>query len=211
MLRLKDRCRQERTTVSNALMAALLLAALRKTGPATRVSFRFALDLRGYCEPEVTREHFGCFIMMEQAALTLSKEMSFWDLARNCDQELAKRVGVGRKRGFMPKEFHKRLLRSMMEGNLADSDVRHRFAGGPCLSNLGVLDLSEKYGPLRLKEIYFGSPHPSGLYSVFLCTATLHGRLFCSLSYTEPLLSEKTAQSIADSFVSRLEAVCRPA
>ena len=210
MLDLKARCERERTTVSSALMAALLLSAWKKTDKAHHVPFSFAIDLRRYCEPKVTNEHFGCYIMMEQAALNLSEEISFWDLARNCGKELTNRVNSKRNQGFMPKEFHKTLLRLIMQSNLAESETRQQFAGGPCLSNLGVLDLSDEYGPFQLKEIYFGSPHPSGLYSVFLCVVTLHGRLFCALCYTEPLLSRRTAESIADSFVSRLETVSKP-
>ena len=207
---LKARCRQEHTTVSSALVAALLLSASKETGSAHPIPFSFAIDLRGYCEPKVTSEHFGCYVMMEQAVLNLSERISFWDLARNCGQELTNRVGLKRNQGFMPREFHKTVLRLIVEGNLVESDSRQEFAGGPCLSNMGVLDLPKEYGPFRLKEIYFGSPHPSGLYSVFLCVATLHGRLFCALSYTEPLLSRRTAESIADSFVSRLATACKP-
>ena len=209
MADLKARCEQERTTVSNAFTAALLLSVFEKTDSTQSVPFTFALDLRGYCEPKVADEHFGCFIMMEQTVLTLDKELSFWDLARSCGEELANRVRGKRDSGFMPREFHKTLLRLIVTGNLAESEEQHQFAGGPCLSNLGVLDLSEEYGPFRLKEIYFSSPNLSALYSVFLCVATLHGGLCCALSYTEPLLSRKTAESIADSFVSRLETACK--
>jgi hypothetical protein len=189
-------------------MAALLLSACKKTDSAHSVSFSFAIDLRGYCEPKVTHEHLGCYIMMDQAVLSLGERISFWDLARDCGKELTNRIDVRRKQGFMPKEFHKSFLRSMVENNLSESDAQQVFFGGPCLSNLGVLDLSEEYGPFRLKEIYFGSPHLSGLYSVFLCVATLQGRLFCALHHTEPLLSRETAESMADSFVSRLETAC---
>jgi NRPS condensation-like uncharacterized protein len=209
MLDLKARCETERATMSSALMAALLLSAWKKMDKAHHVPFSFAIDLRGYCEPKVTSEHFGCYIMMEQAALNVSEEISFWDLARNCGKELRNRVDAKRNQGFMPRKFHKLLLRMIVESNLAESETRQQFVGGPCLSNLGVLDLPEEYGPFQLKEIYFGTLHPSGLYSVFLTVATLHGRLFCALSYTEPLLSRRTAESIADSFVSRLQAACK--
>jgi hypothetical protein len=148
--------------------------------------------------------------MMEQAVLDLSERIPFWDLARNCGKELTNRVNVKRNQGFLPRQFHTILLRLIVESNLAESEARQQFVGGPCLSNLGVLDLSEEYGPFQLQEIYFGSPHPSGLYSVFLCVVTLHGRLFCALSYTEPLLSRRTAESISDSFVSLLETACKP-
>jgi NRPS condensation-like uncharacterized protein len=205
MTNLKARCQDENTTVSSALAAALLLSTCKKTDSVQHVPFSFAMDLRGYCEPELTHEHFGCYIMMEQAVLAMHEGVPFWDLARHCGQELSHRVDVRRKQGFLPKEFHRSFLRSMVEGNMAEADARQVFHGGPCLSNLGVLDLSEAYGPLRLKEIYFGSPHLSGLYSVFLCTAALHGKLFCALHYTEPLLSRDTARSIADAFVAQVE------
>jgi len=209
MTDLKARCERERTTVSSALMAALLLSALKKTDSAHHVPFSYAIDLRGYCEPEVTNEHFGCYIMMEQADLDLSKGISFWDLARNCGKELTNRLNLKRNQGFLPREFHKTLLRLIVENNLAESETLQQFVAGPCLSNLGVLDLSEQYGPFQLKEIYFGSAHVSGLYALLLTVVTLHGRLFCALSYTEPLLSRRTAESIADAFVSRLETACK--
>jgi hypothetical protein len=209
MLDLKARCQREGTTVSSALLAALLLSASKKADSAHHVTFSFAIDLRGYCEPIVSNEHFGCFIMMEQAVLNLGATSSFWNLARICGTELTKRVSEKRNQGFMPRDFHKTVLRLLLEGNLAKAEARKQFVGGPCLSNMGILDLPQEYGAFKLKETYFGSPHPSGLYSVFLCVATLHGKLFCALSYTEPLLSTKTAESIADSFVSRLQAASR--
>jgi hypothetical protein len=147
--------------------------------------------------------------MMVQAVLTLSKKLSFWDLARNCGEELIRRVLLGRKQGFMPKEFHKFMLSAMMESNLSEADERQHFPWGPALSDLGILDLSEAYGPFRLKEIYYGTVQASALYKVFLGVATYRGKLFCTLSYAEPLLSRQTANSIADSFVSQLETACR--
>jgi len=210
MIRLKDRCKREKTTLNSALLLALLLSAFKKVESEHQVCFSFAIDLRTYCEPKITSEHFGCYIMMVQAGLTFSKKLSFWDLARNWSKELIKRVIVSRKQGFMPKEFHKSFLTSLVEGNLSESDEQRHFPWGPALSDLGDLPLLEEYGPYRPREIFHGTVQVSGLYYVFLGVATYRGKLFCTLSYTEPLLSRETATSIAESFVSQLETACKP-
>jgi NRPS condensation-like uncharacterized protein len=206
---LKGRCERERTTMSSAFMAALLLSTLKKTESAHSVPLSFAIDLRGYCEPKVTSEHFGCYIMMDQAPVDLRKRSSFWSLARICGKELTKRVREKRNQGFLPRDFHKTVLRLLLEGNLAKAEAHKQFVGGPCLSNMGIIDLSQEYGAFKLKETYFGSAHVSGLYALMLTVVTLHGRLYCALSYTEPLLSRRTAESIAASIVSRLAAACK--
>jgi len=208
MTHLKARCVQEHATLNSALIVALLLSAFGKIDSAHHVSFSFAFDLRTYCEPKVTSEHFGCYIMMVQAVLTLSTKISFWNLARNWGKELIMRILLSRKQGFLPKEFHKSFLSSIIESNLSKSDRRQHFAWGPALSDLGTLGLSEEYGAFRLNDIYHGTVQLSGLYKVFVGVATYRGILFCTLSYTEPLLSTETAQCIANSFVRQLENAC---
>lgn len=205
MTQLRACCKRQHTTVNSALIAALLISTFNKTDSIHHVCFSFAINLRTFCEPKVDNEHFGCYIMMEQARITLSQNISFWDLTHNCSKEIEKQIDIRQRQGFLPKKFHKSFLSSMMVTGLSKSNAQQQFSGGPALSNLGVLDLSEKYGPFQLKEIYTGAPQVSGLYMVFLCVSTFREKLFCTLSYTEPLLSREAANSIADSFVSQLE------
>jgi NRPS condensation-like uncharacterized protein len=200
----KKRCQREHTTVNGALLAALLMSALKERESTHHICFSFPIDLRRHCEPEVTNEHFGCYIMMVQAILTLSKKNSFWDIARTCSKEIMMQLISKRKQGFLPREFHKPFLSSTIESTLSKQYEQKHFSWGPALSDLGVLDLSEEYGPFRLKEIYQGTVQVAGLYMLLLCVAAFRGKLFCTLSFTEPLISQDTANGIADSFVSQL-------
>lgn len=206
--RIRQHCRRTHTTVNSALTAALLRAAAPADGQ--RVPCSSGLNLRPRCAPPLSRDHFGCFIMMLQTSHTRARHQTFWDLARACQADSAAEIALRRAQGFLPRRFHRAFLESTMRDNLAAAEERREFPGGPVLSNLGVLDYSDTCGPLRVRDLYCVTSQLSGLYMLFLGLYSLYGRLFCSLSYTEPLLSAATANRIAATFTEELQRACPP-
>lgn len=203
---LEKQCNIESVTLNSALTAALLLAASGESNLERNLCLTSPLNLRQYCRPQVSAEHFGCHIMMLEGVYTVKPDVTFWELARHCQVVFLQRLIALVKQQFktIPKKFHKAFLISAMAANLAKGDKEQQFQGGPVLSYVGPLIFQEDYGPLRLTEWYGGIPHVAGLYELFLVAGIMHEKLFCGFSYTAPLLSDEAAENIADRFASLL-------
>jgi hypothetical protein len=204
---LEKQCNIESVTLNSALTAALLLAASGEGKPEQHLCLTSPLNLRQYCRPQLSDEHFGCYIMMLEGVYTVKPDGTFWELARHCQVVFLQRLISLVKQQFktIPKKFHKAFLISAMAANLARGDKKQQFQGGPVLSYVGPLIFHEDYGPLRLTEWYGGIPHVAGLHQLFLVAGIMHEKLFCGFSYTDPLLSAKAAENIADRFASLLD------
>nr|AYM54550.1 hypothetical protein [Racemicystis crocea] len=202
--RLVERCQRETTTLSGALNAALIQAGTRVRGvplPAT-ISCNSAISLRKLCAPEVGPEHFGCFVTVLPTQHVLTSETAFWDLSRACKRALDAQID---KHAFQPKSFSKSFLVKGAGSLLRSADERREHIMGYGVSNLGRLDLPERYGPLCVEEMYFGTARHAGDYVLSLSVVTLFGRMFCAFAWEEPLMSERTAEAVVDAFMRALE------
>jgi len=62
--RLIEKCKEEKTTVQGAICAAMLLTAakLLSIDKQVNISYGLPVNLRKYCEPEISDQNLGCFI-----------------------------------------------------------------------------------------------------------------------------------------------------
>lgn len=204
-VRFQAQCKQQGVSPAVAFTAAILRAAAHWHDSPLRLCLSSGTNLRGRCSPEISLDHFGCFITMTRAAYTLLPGESLWDCARRCQKTLDTAAAVQQRQGFLPRAFHKAFVATTMAQNLADNEKQGIFAGGICYSNLGVLTFPERYGPFLLTDIHSLTTEVSGFYFLYFNTRMLHGRIFCDFAYTEPLVSRQKAEAIAQALVDTIQ------
>ena len=209
LLAVRTKAKSENASINGALTASLLLASSDALNidraEKQQALVGSAVNLRNFCEPPISPDYFGCFANMVFTTHPIHESLSFWDVARQCHEEVKNEINTRHAQGFLDADFDKNSLAASMIKEVSDMNQTREFAVGPCISNLGVLKFPEKYGPFELKEMYFNTTQVSAHFMCYLYLITLHNKAYFSLSYTFPLISEKSAEAIADNFLAMLE------
>ncbi|MDZ8226395.1 MULTISPECIES: condensation domain-containing protein [unclassified Nostoc] len=203
-LRLSDRCKQEKTTVHGALCAAMLLAAAKIafTDLPLSLSCGSNVNLRKYCKPEVSTGHIACFASIVEEIHTLQSNTKFWNLARECKLKISHAISIGNPIARILsddlKNVNRDIILKMSNHQMGQKNTIH-------ISNLGKFNLADKYGELKLKELYFATGQHLIGSSFWLGVVTIHEQLFCTFAHVVPLVSTKTAKLLADSVIANIE------
>lgn len=201
---IRSRCRDEQTTVHGALCAAMILACIQQLSSEVPVlvSCSSSVNLRASCSPQVEPGHLGCFISNITTTHHAEPNTNFWGLARECQSKIYQLVHhkvphYQASNAELLNKYQASFLAQLAEHNMGRNTTTH-------VSNLGQWDLKASYGSIRLESFYFAT----GLSLVGTCfwlgTTTVNQKLFCTFTYTEPLISTKTAEALADSVIKVL-------
>jgi NRPS condensation-like uncharacterized protein len=201
---IKSRCRDEQTTVHGALCAAMLLACVQQLSSQepVLVSCSSSVNLRASCFPPVASEHLGCFISNITTTHHAEPNANFWELARECHSNINQLVHdrvphYQASNAELLNKYQSSFLVQLAEHNMGRNTMTH-------VSNLGQWDLKPSYGSIRLESFYFAT----GLSLVGTCfwlgAMTINQKLCCTFTYTNPLISTKTAEALADSVIKIL-------
>ena len=141
--RLIERCRDERTTVHAALLAAGLLS-LRAILPQETLSLRCRtpINIRSALtgpHGRISDEDLGCFISGYEKIYTLEHPLPFWELARRGSGDLKRFMDAGG-----PALFYN-LVRFARERAFRRMPRRETLA----VNNLGPARLRDRYGSLE--------------------------------------------------------------
>ncbi len=203
-LQIKNRCRTEQTTVHGILCAAMMMSCAQKLSSQTPilVSCSSSINLRSSCSPTVEPSYLGCFIANVTTTHHADPKANIWDLARECQSNILRSVQnkiphYQASNAELLNKYQPAFLAQVAEHNMGRNTTTH-------VSNLGQCDLKAVYGSIRLESFYFAS----GLNLVGTCfwlgTVTINQKLFCTFTYTNPLISMKMAEALADSVVQIL-------
>lgn len=142
------------------------------------------------------------------AKLKLKGHEVIWRLAASCQEELEVELMTMKNVGFLPETFDPAELEAQIGQMREHNNNSGKFAGGPALSNLGVLPFGQSYGRLRLEHLFFGTTQNDGFLYLPLHVLTLGGKLFFCFTFAEPLISQETAGKVVDTFFHLLEEAC---
>ncbi len=207
-VRLKANTKREGVTINSVLMAAIMDATFQEKGNDHHALFSTAISLRSFCEPPVGNEHFGCYVMVVNTIHKLGDNVSLWDLSKDCHHGLRAEIDSKHKQGFMTPAFKKADVAEGMKGALASTNSDGVFPSGCVISNIGLLNFEKNYGPFQLKDIFFSTTQVSGNFNFLMWVNSLHGKIYCCLTYTEGLFTSELAASIKERFVANLDEAC---
>jgi NRPS condensation-like uncharacterized protein len=209
-----DKCKQEKTTVHGAMCAAMLFAAGKLLSIDTQVNFSYGLpvNLRKYCEPEITDQNLGCFISVVAFNQLVEPNTSFWDLARECKSQIndslisgvhITRLQQGNLLNLDMDSMKELVIKSILSKE--DTMGRNNFFA---ISNRGKFQFRHQADKLKIKEFYFAFPQHISGDCFWLGALTLNEQLFCNFIYVQPVISDRTAQLFADDVMTVMEKVC---
>ncbi|MBE9030498.1 hypothetical protein IQ266_12225 [filamentous cyanobacterium LEGE 11480] len=203
--RLKQRCRDEQTTVHGALCAALSLACVAQSLAVqvpVPITCGSSVDLRPACEPLVEASDLGCVTFNITTSHHVSPKADFWDLARECQADVARLVQakIPHYRGSSAEllnQYQASFLAQLAEHNMGRITTCH-------VSNLGQSNAPTAYGSIALESFHFATGQSLVGVSCWMGAVTINQTLCGTFTYVTPLMSPETANTLADSVITNL-------
>ncbi|MFW9995887.1 MAG: condensation domain-containing protein [Candidatus Odinarchaeota archaeon] len=210
------RCRENKVTVNNALVTALLAAQKEVQGSHQYLSSNIiTVDLRKRLVKPVG-DVVGFFIATVRPELDYDEDMSYWENTRE--------IGAGIKKLLVNKNiFSSQRLNSvdqslldafwfnmngMFDNELVAKLVRiivgGRASKGFTITNLGNQDLPTVYGDLVLEGIY--GPHICAeMFEKYMSVTTVGGKMYFMFSFNEAIIEKHTVERLKDVVIEILE------
>lgn len=181
------RAQLQRTTLTGALMAALLRSA-RAVYRTPRLALSVPIDLRSRVPGQaLSSEDLGNYTSV--AYLTSSARAAPWELARTLRAQLERALQPDRLLSTVSSIYRwgRRLL-----------GPKRPPSAHVMLSNSGVVLLRREYGRFRIRDFFSADSAPMlSADFAFFCN-TFDGRLTLNLVYSERLASRAKAQEVLD-------------
>ncbi len=207
---LRARAKQEGTTVHGALSSAMMLAFVQEelSGKAAVLGFGAPVNMRDRMEPPVG-EDVGLYVSMAQSAHRVSSSTEFWQLAKDAKHQLAQSIQAQDPFCFVPVTswFISRMMGRLfgerapkLVAALTSKAVRATTG----LTNLGVLQISGRYGALEVQRVHFAAA-PSAMANLVATAATFNNTLLWNFIYNAPRLSQARMERYADACVAAIE------
>jgi Condensation domain len=206
--RLGTRARAEGTTVHGALAAAMILEILADSGRERgSIAFGSPSNVRSKLVPSVG-EQVGFYASMLAFRAAVSRDMPFWDLARQVRRQTERSLARGEQLSIL------RLMAATGGAVLGIGRVEPRalidrwersITATTGLTNIGRLAIETVHGPFTVESSYF-AVSPSALGD-FLATATsVNRRIDWVFTWPDPVMTEAHATALVDGIVARLRA-----
>ncbi len=196
-------CRQENTTVHNALCAAMMLTVAKTITKIHRKDIRVNclsyLDLRRHLEPEISDDNLAILASSIMGFHLIKSNSSFWELAREVEQKLE----ASKKQGDL---FNMVLIAK----DLIDICCIYpkKIAATVSVSNVGKINIPKSYGKFELEEISFISSNAffAGVFAIHV--STFKGKMLLNVAFSQPSISCNTMEHLVNNFMSYIFDVC---
>ncbi|MFN6536327.1 MAG: phthiocerol/phthiodiolone dimycocerosyl transferase family protein [Nostoc sp. EkiNYC01] len=196
-------CRQENTTVHNALCAALMLTVARTITKDHKKDIRLNclsyLDLRRHLEPQISDEHLAVLASSIMGFHLIKSNSSFWELAREVKYKLE------------ASKNHGDLFRMILIAkHLIDICCIYpkKIAATVSVSNVGKINIPKNYGNFELEEISFISSNGffAGIFAIHV--STFNGKMLLNVAFSQPSISQNTMEELVNNFMSYILEIC---
>ncbi len=201
--RLVNCCRQEKTTVQAALCTAMMLVVAKKITDEKKLNVRLScqsfVSLRQRLQPIIGNENLGMLASSIISYHTIGENSSFWNLARDVKQQIEASLECNDIFSIML------ILRKIVEFSLAHPK---EIPVSVALSNIGRVNIPQVYGSFKLEEINFASAAAVTGGALLATVSTFAGKMFLNFIFSEPSISQKTMEQMANNTVICLVDAC---
>lgn len=177
-------CKQQQTSVHSAICAAFLMAIYRKNCSEQSLTLKCLspINIRSYLTP-VPEEDVGVYISAAFTVNTLNCDLTLWDIARSLKEQLNQATTPEKVLDMISPSQTKIGQDSNFQEN--QENMTEQLSYELSVSNLGVLNIPQKFAELELQAIY----GPIGLTGVkkalVVGVSTLGNQLFLVIACSE--------------------------
>ena len=199
-LQLIATCKKEKTTVTAALNAAILTAfqtnIFAPNESNNYINGITAVDLRKSIKSElVSPENLGYLVGATIITFSLKEINNFWELARDSKKRI--NYCLAEERRFESLFLSKERIKFVEQNKV--------FPASFLLSNLGIINLKERYGDLELLETRITTSFRSYTPLIICHFTTFRNQLNLTFTYTAPLISNQKIEQFLNCFISVID------
>jgi len=205
------RCREEHTTIQGAVCAAVLEAVAgqihnnqAEAKPIT-LTCASAVDLRPVLSRPI-KDEVGNFASIVVTTHRVGPEIHFWKLAQIVKTDLRRAIGRSEPSVSLS------LLNKFLPRKIKPTDLIKtiaKFNSPLMVSNVGVIRIPEKYGPIILRGVHPALSMTAFPENVEATVSTYSNQLGVNLSYSEPTMSRKRMTRLMEDTMDILQSAAR--
>lgn len=193
---LENFCQQNSISV-NALLNALALHLMPQFFDVTAFNMHTPVNIRPYCQPQLPEDYFACVMSIVTTYHQQNHNNSILHCARDYQCQLDS--VLPHEAVFTARHWDFNGLKSLARWQ----QHQNQFTLGPAISNLGRFS-SPPTASIAWTDFYFSNCRMSGESPLLISAVTFNDRLFCTFSYTLPLIAEEFAKKFAEAFMQQL-------
>ena len=198
--RLKYKSRQEKTTVTSTLSAAIASVFIEeKDEYSVEMDMPTPIDLSHWANPPILRENIGNMVSWPSVPLKFNKDTDFWDISRQHHSNLAKSIKLFSKNPFNCD------IDYMRENTIKQFYQTEYPLYFSYVTNTGVAELLEKYEPFSLISFSFIPSLQCGCVAAPLTCVTVNGEMHLNFFYPEPLVDSKWHANFVSKVIKTIE------
>lgn len=200
--RLLKCCHAAGTTVQGALASAVARGIAAYLDHAIDIDTLTPVDLRRFARGDIDPGEIACKITcLDTGSFNISSESDPWDVARSYTTALNRQLD---EKPYPPIDF---TGKDVIEGSSGFLGTDGRFGHGFCLTNTGLLHMDGDYGPVQFELVDITATVRFGGFPILQSVYSFRGRLRCTYTWPEPLLSRSNAQELTAAVESHLESM----
>lgn len=188
-------CKQKQTSVHTAICAAFLMAIYRQNCSEQALTLKCVspINIRSYLTP-VPEEDFGFYASVTLTLHTLTPDLTLWDIAHSLKEQLHQATTPETILAIIAQSPAEITPNSNPQED--EQNITEPFGYELAVSNLGRLNIPQKFAELELQAIY-GPVGQNGAKSApIVGVATLGNQLFFTLACSKLTLSSTELEDL---------------
>ncbi|HEY9701998.1 MAG TPA: hypothetical protein V6C58_06110, partial [Allocoleopsis sp.] len=196
-------CREKQTTVNAVLAAIMLLTVIaqisNKSQDKIPVSVNSYIDLRSRLQPPINDENLGVLVSRMTSIHKINHHTSIWELSREIKEKINEFMTTTDL--FSGLMFYDKLVKKILKNpDIIPTTI--------AITNAGKINIPSEYGNLELQEISY-IPAQALFIGIFgVAVTTFRGKMALNFMFSEPSLSEKTINNLANQVIASIINLC---
>ncbi|STX29322.1 Linear gramicidin synthase subunit D [Legionella beliardensis] len=199
-------CSKNNTTINAFMIAALFLSLDYSDYKQEEIIFGTSIDIRDGCIPKVPYDYLGCYRAFAQTTINI-KQNDIWQIAKQYNNDLWE--SIDKLKINFEKDYNKQ---SIYEEWIMNKEMVEKKGKSPLYLQLtfsGNLSINNPNSVLKLMSMHGATVQKLGVTLINVHMAILNGKIYFSISFSEPLIMEEQILQIIIRFKALLVKIAR--
>lgn len=210
---LTENAKKQNLRLQSCFLSSALLALANKIknqeNQLLSIIYECPVNMRPFLNPQILPNQLGCYVSTLCFQKNINNRTSYLKLAAEINTEIHSQLN-----NDLPEQTLK-IVKKLIKNRKSFETLKNaRNPGCPFVgvSNLGRLSFPKQSNGLNIKFIFPTVALHGTFYqenNIYLALITIDNKLFSSLMYPKPLMSEFAASSLMDNFINSLKLFAR--
>ncbi|STX52380.1 peptide synthase [Legionella busanensis] len=199
--KIQVQCNKNNITINALMYAALFLSLDYSNYEQEEIIFGTPIDIRNECIPKVPYDYLGCYRAFVQTKINI-KQNDIWKIAKQYNSDLWE--SIEQLKINFEKEYNKKSIYE--EWNMYKELIEKQAKSALYLQLTfsGNLSINNPNQPLKLVSMHGATIQKLGVTLINVHMSILNGKIYFTISFSEPLIMEEQILQIITRFKALL-------